>query len=133
MSTSITLKSAWKYKIEPTNFFDNNFLKEKDLALQPIDFFSEDQISINNDNINNKNISINNEEIHNNNNIKESDIYDSNIIIIKEQSDKDTEFTSFNNQIGKEIQKINSQLLPKIKKKKKNNPKTKISFKPIKY
>ena len=132
--SSITLKSAWKFKIEPTNIFDNNFLKEKDLALQPIDFFLEDQILINNDNINNKNFSNNNEEIDNdNNNIKESDIYDSNIIIINEQSDDNTEFTSFNNQIGKEIQKINSQLLPKIKKKKKNNPKTKISFKPIKY
>ena len=97
----------------PTNVFDDNFLKEKDSALKPIDFFLKDQILISNDNINNKNISI---KIHNNNNIKESDIYDSNIIIIKEQSDKDTEFTSFNNQIGKEIQKINSQILPKIKK-----------------
>jgi hypothetical protein len=125
----ITLKSAWKFKIEPTNIFDNNFLKEKDSALQPIDFFFEDQILINNDNINNKNISINNEEIHKKNSIKESDIYDSNIIIIKEQSDEETEFTSFNNQLGKEIQKINSLMLPKIKTKKKN----KISFKPIKY
>ena len=130
MST-ITLKSAWKYKIEPTNIFDNNFLKEKDLALEPIDFFLEDQILISNDNINNKNIFVNKDEIHNNNK-KESDIYDSNIVIIKEQSDDDTELTSFNNQIGKEIQKINTLMLPKIKKKKKNQ-KPKISFKPIIY
>ena len=127
--SSITLKSAWKYKIDPTNIFDDNFLKEKDSALKPIDFFLKDQILISNDNINNKNISINNEEIHKKNSIKESDIYDSNIIIIKEQSDEETEFTSFNNQLGKEIQKINSLMLPKIKTKKKN----KISFKPIKY
>ena len=127
--SSITLKSAWKYKIDPTNIFDDNFIKEKDSALQPIDFFLKDQFLINNDNINNKNISINNEEIHKKNSIKESDIYDSNIIIIKEQSDEETEFTSFNNQLGKEIQKINSLMLPKIKTKKKN----KISFKPIKY
>ena len=130
MST-ITLKSAWKYKIEPTNVFDDNFLKEKDSALQPIDFFLEDQILISNDNINNKNIFVNNDEIHNNNK-NESDIYDSNIVIIKEQSDDDTELTSFNNQIGKEIQKINTMMLPKIKKKKKNQ-KPKISFKPIIY
>ena len=127
--SSITLKSAWKYKIDPTNIFDDNFLKEKDSALKPIDFFLKDQILISNDNINNKNISINKEEIHKKNSIKESDIYDSNIIIIKEQSDEETEFTSFNNQLGKEIQKINSLMLPRIKTKKK----TKISFKPIKY
>ena len=130
--SAITLKSTWKYKIEPTNIFDDNFLKEKDSALQPIDFFIEDQILINNNNINNKNITINNDEI-NNNNLKESEIYDSNIVIINEQSDNDTEFTSLNNQIGKEIEKINSMILPKIKRMKKNNPKSKISFKPIKY
>ena len=130
--SAITLKSTWKYKIEPTNIFDDNFLKEKDSALQPIDFFIEDQILINNNNINNKNITINNDEI-NNNNLKESEIYDSNIVIINEQSDNDTEFTSLNNQIGKEIEKINSMMLPKIKRMKKNNPKSKISFKPIKY
>ena len=130
--SAITLKSTWKYKIEPTNIFDDNFLKEKDSALQPIDFFIEDQILINNNNINNKNITINNDEI-NNNNLKESEIYDSNIVIINEQSDDDTEFTSLNNQIGKEIEKINSMMLPKIKRMKKNNPKSKISFKPIKY
>ena len=131
--SAIALKSTWKDKIEPTNIFDDNFLKEKDSALQPIDFFLEDQILISNDNINNKNICINNNEIHNNNNLQESDIYDSNIVIIKEQSDDDTEFTSFNNQIGKEIEKINSLMLPKIKRKKKNNQKKKISFEPIKY
>ena len=76
---------------------------------------------------------IKNNKIHNNNNNKESDIYDSNIVIIKEQSDDNTELTSFNNQIEKEIQKINNQILTKIKKKIKKNPKTKISFKPIKY
>ena len=130
--SAITLKSTWKYKIEPTNIFDDNFLKEKDSALQPIDFFIEDQILISNNNINNKNITINNDEI-NNNNLKESEIYDSNIVIINEQSDNDTEFTSLNNQIGKEIEKINSMILPKIKRMKKNNPKSKISFKPIKY
>ena len=130
--SAITLKSTWKYKIEPTNIFDDNFLKEKDSALQPIDFFIEDQILISNNNINNKNITINNDEI-NNNNLKESEIYDSNIVIINEQSNDDTEFTSLNNQIGKEIEKINSMILPKIKRMKKNNPKSKISFKPIKY
>ena len=130
--SAIALKSAWKYKIDPTNIFNDNFLKEKDSALQPIDFFLENQILISNNDINNnKNISINNDEI--NNNKKESDIYDSNIIIIKEQSDDDTEFTSFNNKFGKEIEKINSMMLPKMKKKKKNNQKNKISFKPIKY
>ena len=129
--SAIALKSAWKYKIDPTNIFNDNFLKEKDSALQPIDFFLENKILISNNDINNnKNISINNDEI--NNNKKESDIYDSNIIIIKEQSDDDTEFTSFNNKFGKEIEKINSMMLPKMKKKKKIQ-KNRISFKPIKY
>ena len=131
--SSISFKSTWKHKIEPKNIFDNNFLKEKDSALKPIGFFFEAQNIINNNDLNDKKNDINNNEIKNNSNIKESNIYDSNIVIIKEQSEGDTEPTSFNNQIGKEIEKINSLMLPKIIKKKKNKQKTKISFKSIKY
>ena len=104
----ISLKSAWKNKTNPTNIFDDNFIREKDLALQPINFFYEAENLIKNENFNNKNI------IKNNNNLKESAIYDSNIVIIKEQTDDDTELSSFNNQIGKEIKKINSLMMPEI-------------------
>ena len=34
----ITLKSAWKYKIDLINIFDEKFLNEKDIALQPLNF-----------------------------------------------------------------------------------------------
>ena len=36
--SSISLNAALKYKNEPINIFDDNFLNEKDLALQPMNF-----------------------------------------------------------------------------------------------
>jgi hypothetical protein len=53
MSSSI-LNSAWKYKIEIINVFDEKFLNDKDIALQPISFISDN----NNDNINGENNNI---------------------------------------------------------------------------
>ena len=57
--SSITLKSAWKYKIDLINIFDEKFLNEKDIALQPINFILEINDDIIQENLK-KNNSINN-------------------------------------------------------------------------
>ena len=64
LMSSITLKSAWKYKIDLINMFDEKFLNEKDIALQPLNFILEinDEFIQENakkkNNSNNNNISI---------------------------------------------------------------------------
>ncbi len=62
---SITLNSAWKYKVEIINIFDEKFLNEKDIALQPI-------TSILNNDINNTNNNDDNTKKNNNNNTNQS-------------------------------------------------------------
>ena len=59
MST-ITLKSAWKYKIDLINIFDEKFLNEKDIALQPLNFILEINDDIIQENVQKKNNSNNN-------------------------------------------------------------------------
>ena len=55
MST-ITLKSAWKYKIDLINIFDEKFLNEKDIALQPLNFILEINDDIIQENVQKKRI-----------------------------------------------------------------------------
>ena len=52
---SNTFKSSWKKKIEPINCFDNNFLNEKDKALEPLQFLLDSEDILSEKNINNKN------------------------------------------------------------------------------
>ena len=118
--SSNSLKTAWKYKTEPKDIFDDKFLNEKDLALQPINFLLEAEIIVDN-----KNLSLDNKkERPKKKSLKESDLYDSNIIIIQELSYDESEPTSIN-QIEKEVEKINKLILRKSKKNKKNLSKSK--------
>ena len=118
--SSNSLKTAWKYKTEPKDIFDDKFLNEKDLALQPINFLLDAEIIVDN-----KNLSLDNKkERPKKKSLKESDLYDSNIIIIQELSYDESEPTSIN-QIEKEVEKINKLILRKSKKNKKNLSKSK--------
>ena len=118
--SSNSLKTAWKYKTEPKDIFDDKFLNEKDLALQPINFLLDAEIIVDN-----KNLSLDNKkERSKKKSLKESDLYDSNIIIIQELSYDESEPTSIN-QIEKEVEKINKLILRKSKKNKKNLSKSK--------
>ena len=125
--SSISLNAALKYKNEPINIFDNNFLNEKDLALQPMNFIIDAENFLINDNINNKNLSLNTniKERPKKKSLKESDLYDSNIIIVQEQSDDDESIPTSYNQIEKEVEKINKIILNKLKKNKRKSSKSK--------
>ena len=115
-STSLIVNPSWKNKIELNNVFDETFLNEKDLALQPLEFIFEEENNINNDSINNINYSL--RESSNEKSPRDSNLYDSNIIIIQTPEDDFSEPTSFN-QIEKEIEKINQMIKREKKKKKK--------------
>ncbi len=122
MSSNI-LKSAWKEKIDINNCFDDNFLSEKDKALQPLEFLFESQndIILNDKNLLNKI----NEENPRKKSLKESDLYDSNIVIIQTLSENESELTTFN-QIEKQVEEINKIILnKKLKKLKKQSSKSK--------
>jgi hypothetical protein len=124
--SSIKLKTAWKEKVEPNNFFDDIFLNEKDKALQPISelFETTNDIPSNNDKIPLNNI--NEEKIKKKSlkSFKESDLYDSNIVIIQTVSENESELTAMN-QFEKEVEKINKIILKKKLKKAKKKSKSK--------
>ena len=126
MST-MSLKTACMFKIEPTNIFDDNFLNEKDSALQPINFLLEAENLLNSENdknrLNSKNLSLQIKEKYKRKSIKESDLYDSNIIIVQELADEDSASSS-SNKLQKEIKKLNKMLYRK-KKGRNNNSKSK--------
>ena len=125
--SSNSLKSAWKEKIELNNIFDEKFLNEKDLALQPIDFlFETGKEILSNNNINNKILSLDKKKDKKpRKSLKESDLYDSNIIIVQTASDYDSEANTIN-QFEKEIEKINKLITKRVKKyKKKSTSKSK--------
>jgi len=115
------------FKIEPTNIFDDNFLNEKDSALQPINFLLEAENLLNSENdknrLNSKNLSLQIKEKYKRKSLKESDLYDSNIIIVQELADEDSASSS-SNKLQKEIKKLNKMLYSK-KKGRNNNSKSK--------
>ena len=126
MSSKSLLKSEWKEKIEPNNIFDEKFLNEKDLALQPIEFlFETEKEGLSNKNINKKILSLDNkkEKKKTRKSLKESDLYDSNIVIVQTASDYDSEENTIN-QFEKEIQKINKLISKRIKNYKKRASKS---------
>ena len=125
MSSKSLLKSAWKEKIEPNNIFDEKFLNEKDLALQPIEFLFEiENENLSKKNINKKILSLDNKkEKKPRKSLKESDLYDSNIVIVQTASDYDSEENTIN-QFEKEIQKINKLISKRIKNYKKRASKS---------
>ena len=130
MSSKSLLKSAWKEKIEPNNIFDEKFLNEKDLALQPIEFlFETEKEGLSNKNINKKILSLDNkkEKKKTRKSLKESDLYDSNIVIVQTASDYDSEENTIN-QFEKEIEKINKLIIKRIKNYKKRASKSHKNF-----
>ena len=95
-------KSDLESKTEENNFIDI-FLREKDLAMQSLDFILEAEKFLEekeNDIIINK---------KNKKKIKDSALYDSNIIIMQTLSDEENEPT----QIEREIEKLNKLLSEK--------------------
>ena len=105
MSSSFS-KIALQYKIEEKNTFFDNFLKEKDLAMQSLDFIFEAEKILDeeeNDVITNKKDKIKKR------NFKDSTLYNSNIVIIQTLSDDENEPT----QIEKEIAKLDKLLSDK--------------------
>ena len=135
MST-MSLKTACMFKIEPTNIFDDNFLNEKDSALQPINFLLEAENLLNSENdknrLNSKNLSLQIKEKYKRKSLKESDLYDSNIIIVQELADEDSASSS-SNQLQKEIKKLNKMLYRKKKGRNNNSKSKKISTNSAKF
>ena len=133
--SSTSLKTACKFKIEPTNIFDDNFLSEKDFALQPINFWLEAENLLNNEKdinrLNNKNLSLQIKDKYQRKSLKESDLYDSNIIIVHELADEDSASSS-SNRLQKEIKKLN-KMLRKKKSKNNNSQSKKISCNSTKF
>ena len=100
------------------HIFDDNFIKEKEMALEPInDLFETEhkRISIQKNRLS---VELPKEERHKKKSIKNSEKYDSNIIIVNSVIEDDTEPSSFN-KLEKELEKINKMIQKnKLKKKK---------------
>lgn len=144
--SSFPLKCSWKYKMKLINIFDEDFLKEKDLALQPIDLNIQLDNSFNKNNLTKKDISTNdsiqlknegkerktlklpnNLEVPKKKSLKSSDLYSSNIVIIQSMTEDGSVCSSIN-KIEREIKKINRMISRSRTKKpkKKKNSDTKI-------
>ena len=133
--SSTSMNTAWKFKIEPKNIFDDVFLNEKDFALQPINFLLEAENLLNSENnvnkLNNNNLSLQIKDKNKRKSLKESDLYDSNIIIVQELEDEDTASSS-SNQLQKEIKKL-TKMLRKNKAKIINSQSKKNSTNSVKF
>ena len=133
--SSTSMETAFKFKIEPKNIFDDKFLNEKDFALQPINFLLEAENLLNNENdinrLNNKNLSLQKKDKFKRKSLKESDLYDSNIVIVQELEDEDGD-ASPSNKLQKEIKKL-VKMLRKTKDKKNNSQSKKISTNSAKF
>ena len=125
LMSMIALKSAWKYKIDLINIFDEKFLNEKDIALQPLNFnleITDDIIQENakkKNNSNNNNISIKKtkEEKDKASKTKSKDtsrkksirnssgLYSSNIVIVNSMTEDGSECSSIN-KLEREVAKL---------------------------
>ena len=123
------LKSAWKHKIEIKDIFDEKFLLEKDIALQPISFIDENE----NNNIkkttkkrksltkrNSITINLKKEEKSKEEKDKKSqrsirkslkkyESFSSNIVIVQSITDRGSQDSSVD-QIGKEVEKLKKMI-----------------------
>ena len=119
--SSFILKSAWKYKMELVNIFDEKFLNDKDKALEPISFILEKENNLLYGEVNNQN---NNNSVRKNKkeekerksikikkkdskrkSLRKYEIYSSNIVLVQTMTEDGSQ-SSFNDQIGKEIENI---------------------------
>ena len=55
-------KSSWKEKTEPINYFDNNFLNEKNKALEPLQFLFESEDILSKNDTNKKKLTLKNKK-----------------------------------------------------------------------
>ena len=116
MSINLVTKSLSmpiKLKIQSNDIFDNEFLNDKDMALQPLDFLFE--LS---DKLPQNNLTNNKKEKPKKKSLKESDLYDSNIIIIHTASEEEESGPTSFNQIEKEVEKIHKYIIKKKQMKK---------------
>ena len=144
--SSFILNSAWKYKKEIINVFDEKFLNEKDIALQPISFILDNNNDIINKENNNmtkmpsKNLSVkykkddksskskskSKKRDNKRKSLNNSDLYSSNIVIIQSRTDDDSNASSLD-PIEKEVEKIKKMMTrsrSKKYRKKKSKPKS---------
>ena len=151
MNTNDILNSIWKVKIDYENIFDEDFLVSKDEALQPINiFFENEEDKINNQDKNNhlslkiikeneegksterskrsqksqKSTSITNKRSARKKSIRDSQLYNSNIIIVNDGE----EDRSPTDPILKEVEKFKKLMARSKKKKKKKNKKSSKSL-----
>ena len=152
MNSNDMLNSIWKVKIDYENIFDEDFLVSKDEALQPINIFFENEEDKINNQDKNKHLSLKiikeNEEgkrterskrsqksqksTSNTNkrsarkkSIRDSQLYDSNIIIVNDDEEEDRSPTD---PIVKEVEKFKKLMARSKKKKKKKNKKSSKSL-----
>ena len=95
---NMIFESKTKSKISSKNIFNDDFLKEKDDALKPLDFLFESNIENEDIYLSSKKIENTKQKIHK---------FKSNIIIIESEPENSSEST-FN--LEREIEKINSLL-----------------------
>jgi hypothetical protein len=135
----MSLKCAWRNKINIINVFDEKFIEEKDIALQPISFIFEEVSNINKEeklkgkNSTSNDLQAKNKKLEKDRNsqktketsklkkiespkrksINNSDLYSSNIVIVTDNGSRDSSF----NMIEKEVEKLN-KLMSKSRSKK---------------
>jgi hypothetical protein len=135
----MSLKCAWRNKINIINVFDEKFIEEKDIALQPISFIFEEVSNINKEeklkgkNSTSNDLQTKNKKLEKDRNsqktketsklkkiespkrksINNSDLYSSNIVIVTDNGSRDSSF----NMIEKEVEKLN-KLMSKSRSKK---------------
>ena len=138
--SSFILKSAWKYKMELVNIFDEKFLNDKDKALEPISFILEKENNLLYGEVNNQN---NNNSVRKNKkeekerksikikkkdskrkSLRKYEIYSSNIVLVQTMTEDGSQ-SSFNDQIGKEIENIKKMIKRSKTNNKKRNSKSK--------
>ena len=138
--SSFILKSAWKYKMELVNIFDEKFLNDKDKALEPISFILEKENNLLYGEVNNQN---NNNSVRKNKkeekerkskkkkkkdskrkSLRKYEIYSSNIVLVQTMTEDGSQ-SSFNDEIDKEIENIKKMNKRSKTKNKKRNSKSK--------
>ena len=128
----MSLKCAWRNKIDIINVFDEKFIEEKDIALQPILFIFEEINNINKEEKSKDKNSTSNDSSAKNKklekdkisqktketsklkkiespkrkSINHSDLYSSNIVIVTDNGSRDSSF----NMIEKEVEKLNKMM-----------------------
>ena len=130
MNSNDMLNSIWKVKIDYENIFDEDFLVSKDEALQPINIFFENEEGKSTEiskrsQKSQKSTSNTNKRSARKKSIRDSQLYDSNIIIVNDDEEEDRSPTD---PIVKEVEKFKKLMAQSKKKKKKKNKKTSQSL-----